>query len=320
MNRIAAILWLAVMAAMPSSAAFGHGLPIHVNGGSGALEISGGLTLSAGQVLQGFDYHEDAYLDFGPNNTQFTSLPGFDLSAIEPGSQISLEVLARPDFTHEATPLRWLWFWDKETQSMAVAPDDPLVRIASQKGFGDVKITQFTPPTTSSSVKFLEPNPGEIGSHQHPLLYFLDDSPSAQFGAYGFFARLTSPNYVASEPFLIALNHSLSAEEYQQASRAINAAAALPGDFDKNDAVDGADFLAWQRAFGSTTELAADGSLDGIVNEDDLAIWNENFGRTWPASASAVAVPEPAVAGMLAWALLLLRRDRGRWPRKLFNN
>ncbi len=318
MNRIAAILWLAVMAPLPSSAAFGHGLPIHVNGSSGALEISGGLTLSAGQVLQGFDYHEDAYLDFGPNNTQFTSLPGFDLTAIEPGSQISLEVLARPDFTDEATPLRWLWFWDKETQSMAVAPDDPLVRIASQKGFGDVKITQFTPPTTSTSVKFLDPNPGEIGSHQHPLLYFLDDSPSAQFGAYGFFARLTSPNYVASEPFLIALNHSLSAEEYQHASRAINAAAALSGDFDKNDAVDGADFLAWQRAFDSTTELAADGSLDGIVNEDDLAIWNASFGRTWPASASPVTVPEPAAVGMLVWSLLLVRRGSGPLTTKVF--
>ncbi len=311
MNRTAAILWLAVIATLPLSAAFGHGLPIHVNGGSGILEISGGLTLSAGHVLQGFDYHEDAYLDFGPNNTQFTSLPGFDLTAIEPGSQLSLEVLARPDFTDEATPLRWLWFWDKETQAMGVAPDDPYVRIASQKGFGDVRITQFTPPTTSSSVKFLEPNPGEIGSHQHPLLYFLDDSPSAQFGAYGFFARLTSPNYVASEPFLIALNHSLSGEEYQLASRAINASAALPGDFDKNDAVDGADFLAWQRSFGSTTELPADGSLDGIVNEDDLATWNENFGRAWPASASPVAVPEPASVGMFVWSLLLVRRGRG---------
>lgn len=120
MNRIAAILWLAVIATLPPSAALGHGLPIHVNGG-GALEISAGLaTLSVGHVLQGFDYHEDAYLDFGPNNTQFTSLPGFDLTAIEPGSQLSLEVLARPDFTDEATPLRWLWFWDKETQAMGV--------------------------------------------------------------------------------------------------------------------------------------------------------------------------------------------------------
>lgn len=307
MNRYLAFLWLVVTSALCTSNASGHGLPIHVDGSSGALTITGGLALSAGYVEQGFDHHEDAFLDLGPNNTQFTSLPGFQLTDITAGSQLSLEVLSRPDFTEAATPPRWLWFWDKETQAMAVAPDDPLVRIASQKGFGDVRITQFTPPTTLSSVKILEPNPGEIGSHQHPLLYFLDDSPSAKFGAYGFFARLTSPNYVASEPFLIALNHSLSAEEYQLASRAINAAAALPGDFDKNDAVDGADFLAWQRSFGSTTELSADGSLNGTVDADDLAIWKANFGRTWPAPGAATPIPEPATLGLFAWSIFALR-------------
>ena len=308
------VVSLAVLAALPPVIATGHGLPIHVDGSSGALTVTGGLTLSAGYVEQGFDYHEDAFLDFGPNNTQFTSLPGFQLTGVTAGSQLSLEILARPDFTDAETPPRWLWFWDKETQAIAVAPDDPLVRIASQKGFGDVRITQFTAPTTASSVKILEPNPGEIGSHQHPLLYFLDDSPSAKFGAYGFFARLTSPNYVASEPFLIALNHSLSAEEYQLASRAINAAAALPGDFDKNDAVDGADFLAWQRSFGSTTNLAADASLNGTVDSDDLAIWKQNFGRVWPASA-VIATPEPATFALIAWSLLALHlRTSGARP------
>lgn len=309
MNRNYALLLVAVTALAPATA-IGHGLPIHVDGSSGALKISGGLPLSAGYARQGFDYHEDAFLDLGPNNTQFTSLPGFQLTGITAGSQISLEILSRPDFTTAGTPSRWLWFWDKETQATDVAPDDLLVRIASQKGFGDVRITQFTPPTTASNVKILEPNPGEIGSHQHPLLYFLDDSPAAKFGAYGFFARVTSPNYGASEPFLIALNHSLSSEEYDAASRAINAAARLPGDFNKDDAVDGADFLAWQRSFGSTTELAADGSLNKVVDADDLAIWKENFGRTWPVAASVAAVPEPAAAGLLAWTLLLVRRRR----------
>jgi hypothetical protein len=285
--------------------AWGHGLPIHVDGSSGVLTISGGLNLSAGYVSQGFDYHEDAYLDIGPGNTQFTSLPGFQLTGIAANSQVNLEVLARPDFTQSNSPQRWLWFWDKETQELSVAPDDPLVRIASQRGFGDLRITQFTSPTTATSVKVFEPTSSEIGSHQHPLLYFLDDAPAAKFGAYGFFARLTSPNYEASEPFLIALNHSLSSEEYDAASRAINAATMLPGDFNKDDVVDGADFLAWQRSFGSTTQLAADGSLNKIVDVADLGIWKENFGRTWPASVSAAAVPEPAAAGLLAWALLL---------------
>lgn len=174
-----------------------------------------------------------------------------------------------------------------------------------------MRITQFTPPTTSSSVKFLEPNPGEIGSHQHPLLYFLDDCPLSSAPTGSLAADFT---WVASEPFLIALNHSLSAEEYQLASRAINAAAALPGDFDKNDAVDGADFLAWQLLFRSTTELAADGSLNGTVDADDLTIWKQNFGRTWPASGMGVTavVPEPTTLSiaMLMLAAFAARRQR----------
>ncbi|WP_428308645.1 hypothetical protein [Lacipirellula sp.] len=307
MNKTYAALMLTALAALAPAVARGHGLPIHVDGSSGVLTISGGLPLSAGYARQGFDYHEDAFLDLGPNNTQFTSLPGFQVTGVAAGSQLSLEVLARPDFTDVATPNRWLWFWDKETATLAVAPDDPLVRIASQKGFGDVRITQFTAPTTASSVKILEPNPGEIGSHQHPLLYFLDDSPAAKFGAYGFFARLTSPNYAASEPFLIALNYSLSPEEYDLASRTINSDARLPGDYDKNDLVNGGDFLAWQRTFGSTTELAADGSLNKVVDVDDLSVWKEGFGRSWPATPSLAAIPEPTGLSLLAWALLLMR-------------
>jgi hypothetical protein len=305
MNKFSSALWLSFVASLHASAAFGHGLPIFANGERGALTISGGLPLSAGYVGQGFDYHEDAFLDFGPNNTQFTSLPGFHLSGINSGSQIYLEVLSRPDFMQEGAPLRWLWFWDKETQSLAEAPDDPQVRIASQKGYGDVRITQFAPPATASSVKILEPNAGEIGSHQHPLLYFLDDSPAAKFGAYGFFVRLTSPSYGATEPLLITLNHSLSSEEFDAASRQINAAASLPGDFDRNDVVDGADFLAWQRSFGSTTALAADGSLNGVVDDADLAVWQQNFGRRWPSTGALIATPEPATGVLVAIAVML---------------
>ncbi|BBO31768.1 hypothetical protein [Lacipirellula parvula] len=311
------ILYLCFATAVACAAprgAWGHGLPIHVDGSSGVLAVSGGLNLSAGYVSQGFDYHEDAYLDFGPGNTQFTSLPGFQLTGIAANSQLNLEVLARPDFTQPSSPPRWLWFWDKETQELSTAPNDPLVRIASQKGFGDVRITQFTPPTTAASVKVFEPTSSEIGSHQHPLLYFLDDAPAAKFGAYGFFARLTSPNYGASEPFLIALNYSLSSEEHDAASRAINNAARLAGDYDRNDLVDGADFLAWQRAFGATTELSADGSLNKVVDADDLVVWKEGFGHSWPSTVGAAVVPEPTGLGLLAWALLFVRRCKNGAP------
>lgn len=313
MNRRLLICGLLVACLAPTKG-FGHGNPITVHVTNGRLTLSNGLSLSSGFVSLAYDDDEDAYLDVAPGNTQGSTLPGFEVNDVEANSQLFLEIVPRPDFTDPSTPLRWLWFWDKETQQTAVAPDDPFLRIASQRGFGDVRVTQFGQPMTAMSVQALEPRASDVGTHQHPFLYLLDDSPTAKFGAYGVFARLTSPNYESSEPFLIALNHSLSSEEYADAARQINAAAGLPGDFDRNDVVDGADFLAWQRTFGSTTDLAADASLNGVVDADDLASWRANFGRIWPdaGAVAAIPAPEPAPAALLAWSLVAVRRSGRR--------
>ena len=67
------------------------------------------------------------------------------------------------------------------------------------------------------------------------------------------------------------------------------------GDFDKDQDVDGSDFLTWQRGFGTTYDAA------------DLADWKANFG----AGASVGAVPEPsALALSLAAALGFAIRRR----------
>jgi ELWxxDGT repeat protein len=55
----------------------------------------------------------------------------------------------------------------------------------------------------------------------------------------------------------------------------------LPGDYDGDGRVDGADFLAWQRALGSAAASAgngADGDGDGQVDAGDLSLWMNNFG------------------------------------------
>lgn len=92
----------------------------------------------------------------------------------------------------------------------------------------------------------------------------------------------------------------------------------LPGDFNGDARVDGADFLSWQRAFNSAVApgTGADGSGNGIVDAADLALWKANFGT--PAvvansNGAVAAIPEPttvALGVMAAASCLAFRRRR----------
>ena len=72
----------------------------------------------------------------------------------------------------------------------------------------------------------------------------------------------------------------------------------LPGDFNSNGKVDGADFLLWQRNFGQPGFDAA-----------SLAQWKTNFGAG-ASEVAAAAVPEPATIGLLALAGVALATKR----------
>ncbi len=62
--------------------------------------------------------------------------------------------------------------------------------------------------------------------------------------------------------------------------------AGLPGDFDVDDDVDGADFLAWQRGFG------------GEYNAGDLDDWQTNYGTAPSTIATSTSVPEPSTLAL----------------------
>jgi hypothetical protein len=70
---------------------------------------------------------------------------------------------------------------------------------------------------------------------------------------------------------------------------------ALAGDFDRDNDVDGSDFLKWQYDLGlAVTPIGAgaDGDSDGTVDGDDLAFWRNGFGDT-AAMPAAATIPEP---------------------------
>jgi len=84
----------------------------------------------------------------------------------------------------------------------------------------------------------------------------------------------------------------------------------LPGDYDDNGTVEGADLVVWQGSFGMTgASLPADGDDDGDVDGADFLTWQANLGNT--GGPPGAAVPEPAASWLVALTVsaLLVRND-----------
>ncbi|QDT73263.1 hypothetical protein I41_24520 [Lacipirellula limnantheis] len=77
----------------------------------------------------------------------------------------------------------------------------------------------------------------------------------------------------------------------------------IPGDFNFDGFVDGADLLIWQRGGSPSANSPA-----------DLALWKANFGGSMTATAATLSVPEPQTWALGALACLALRRSRGNRP------
>jgi len=87
--------------------------------------------------------------------------------------------------------------------------------------------------------------------------------------------------------------------------------AGIPGDFDDDNDIDGADFLQWQRGLG-TLPIAdisdGDADGDGDVDATDLGYWQQNYGFFLPPASvtSAVTVPEPSSLLLLTVLLSII--------------
>jgi hypothetical protein len=91
----------------------------------------------------------------------------------------------------------------------------------------------------------------------------------------------------------------------------------LPGDFDSDGDVDGADFVAWQTNFptgNSATTSQGDADGDGDVDGADFAAWQANFPVA--PSSGTVSVPEPTSCALAVIACLGAWRFRRRRPRR----
>lgn len=308
----------AALVTLHSSHAFGHGSPAHVDGSTGKLVVTGNVASPVGYAREVLaDTHPDAALFAITGNRLFTDLPGFDVTNVDPGSELWIEPLARPDNTLPDLPARWLWYWSASTAPATSVPPSQQLQLVSARGFGSLTIGEFGP--APGAVQFMEPLAGDLGQHIHSLYYLVQNASAStsQHGAYAFFARITSPAYESSDPFLVVLPNGLSSNQLLEAAMDINQAAgsALAGDFNGDGLVNLADYTVWRDNLGAADETPIDGAGNGLlgVDAEDYEVWKTNFGSTLPsATFQSIAAPEPStlVAITCAGILILARRSR----------
>jgi hypothetical protein len=144
------------------------------------------------------------------------------------------------------------------------------------------------------------------GTDNHEVFWRL--TGPIQPGVYGVSYRVSGlQNGNPATPYdtsdLIVVAFSTVGFSNLDAVKAVYAAAtAIPGDFDLDGDVDGADLAIWQTHFSAATDaelIAGDADLDGDIDGADFITWQTNF-STAPSPASA---PVPEANGLLLASL-----------------
>jgi hypothetical protein len=307
-----------------SSMAVAHGTPIQVGVSGNALTASGGLSDSAGFATQIFVEDDEDGDPFGSVNlpgfgpATIWQIPGFEISGMDEHSGLFLDAFTRP-FAHiRPADSRALWYWNPTTEKVEIPQPASVGQVLFQiRKSSTQSVTLESYKVDPPPLQIAEPLASDMGFHNHLVAYALSESSGPPAGAYGFFARLTSNQYTASDPFLVVINFDVDYAQMMPAALAINAAAFLPGDYNHDERVDSADYIIWRKTLNSTTSLAADGSYNELVDQADYDMWRRSYGTFVAGSGLTTAsVPEPHgfanLLSCLACILLLSMRADGQ--------
>jgi hypothetical protein len=142
--------------------------------------------------------------------------------------------------------------------------------------------------------------------------------PTAALAAVTHFRVIHSPDvsFIGADVF------AMQGAFYLDNIRAIGSPASIPGDYNGNHVVDGADYAVWRKTLNQTgANLPADGTgaggvPDGVVNGLDYSFWRARFGNLGSGSGTSVmpnAVPEPETwLIILGFSLFGCRKSRSR--------
>jgi hypothetical protein len=230
-----------------------------------------------------------------------TELPGVDaVGGISTADDVMLEIIG---------PLLFSQGLDGGSTELT----DGVIEVIAPDGVDSILVDAAT--TTLPALDWLPLGGQLIDIHG---TYALIDRGSDLPGAYGLQMRAISPQFAASEPFLVVIGaHDFDPVLLGEAAAQILAAsdlvfAPIPGDANGDDVVDGLDYLVWAAHYGDDPAEDPPGpSANGDLNDDevvdglDYLVWAAHFGES-----QAMTVPEPSGLTLLGMALARLA-----WPR-----
>lgn len=259
---------------------------------------------------------DPSFFSLAPEAAGLPPLPG-DAESLPTAAHVMWDFLPM----HVAGQSANLFYWDG-VGNVAFTPAD------------DAKLTLYDPNFNSAVVDGaasavpglrLGTTTGDyLNLHAHRSWYLEGKTnPTAPpSGVYATAVRVRVGDLTPTKPIFVALSTSEVGETtLSDATGWLDANLddlILRGDYNFNGGVDADDFALWLSQYGASTPAPvdigeADGNYDGLVDALDYAIWRENATLAPTPRLSALGIPEPTAAGMLATVCLLLPR-RARRP------
>jgi hypothetical protein len=209
------------------------------------------------------------------------------------------------------TSIAYKYHYNKESASTVSASFGLTITFSSNATFGDPDdftlgtLNTATAPVggNSGDVMATTSNPNGISSFQVP--------PTTLPGEYSAFLSI-APRTPHFDPD--------AGDAFGQLPGTVTVAlAVVPGDYDGDRIVNGADLAVWAGAFGqSGSGLPADGDEDDDVDGADFLIWQRHLGTGPIAIKAFAATPEPSAAMLVCLAgaaLSVVRRGGGSLSR-----